>query len=110
MVCKIFFCSEFPAIPEKSWRRRRWRKPANAKRFAFQAKTKIILSRVFMVVTCYIKLFCTGADRRNGILMSLLPLVAETISETKLDQSFSNAQFNISGYEIRKRKDSHNHG
>ena len=31
-----------------------------------------------MVVTYYIKLFRTGADRHNGILMSLLPLVAET--------------------------------
>ena len=30
-------------------------------------------------ITCYIKLFCTGADRDNGILMSLLLLVAETI-------------------------------
>ena len=25
-VCKIFFCSGFPDILEKSWRRRRWRK------------------------------------------------------------------------------------
>ena len=31
-----------------------------------------------MVVTYYIKLFCTGSDRHNGILMSLLLLVAET--------------------------------
>ena len=31
-----------------------------------------------MVVTYYIKLFRTGADRHNGILMSLLLLVAET--------------------------------
>ena len=31
-----------------------------------------------MVVTYYIKLFCTVADRHNGILMSLLPLVGET--------------------------------
>ena len=39
IVCKIFFCSDFPNIPEKSWRRRkRWRKPANAKLFAFQAR------------------------------------------------------------------------
>ena len=30
-----------------------------------------------MVVTYYIKLFRTGADRYNGILMSLLLLVAE---------------------------------
>ena len=32
-----------------------------------------------MVVTYYIKLFRTGADRQNDILMSLLLLVAETI-------------------------------
>ena len=32
-----------------------------------------------MVVTYYIKLFRTGANRYNGILMSLLLLVAETI-------------------------------
>ena len=40
---------------------------------------KIALERVSMVVTFYIKLFHTGADRCNGILMSLLLLVAETI-------------------------------
>ena len=33
-----------------------------------------------MVVTYYIKLFRTGADRRNGVLMSLLLLVAEIIN------------------------------
>ena len=32
-----------------------------------------------MVVTYYIKLFRNGADRHNGILMSLLLLGAETI-------------------------------
>ena len=32
-----------------------------------------------MVVTYYIKAFRRGADRHNGILMSLLLLVAETI-------------------------------
>ena len=31
-----------------------------------------------MVVTYYIKLFRTGADRHNGVLISLLLLVAET--------------------------------
>ena len=30
-----------------------------------------------MVVTYYIKIFRTGADRRNGILMSLLLLVLD---------------------------------
>ena len=40
---------------------------------------KIALLRAFMDVTYYIKLFQMGADRRNGILMSLLLLVAETI-------------------------------
>ena len=31
-----------------------------------------------MVITYYIKLFRTGANRRNGILISLLLLVTET--------------------------------
>ena len=31
-----------------------------------------------MVITYYIKLFRTGPDKHNGILMSLLLLVAET--------------------------------
>ena len=31
-----------------------------------------------MVITYYIKLFRTGADRHNGILMSLLLLATET--------------------------------
>ena len=31
-----------------------------------------------IAVKCYIKLLSTGADRHNGILMSLLYLVAET--------------------------------
>ena len=44
-------------------------------------------SRTFasIVVTYYIKFFLTGADRRNGILMSLLLRVAEII---KLDFYF----------------------
>ena len=40
---------------------------------------KIALARAPMVVTYYNKLFSTGADRHNGILLSLLLLVAETI-------------------------------
>ena len=36
-----------------------------------------------MVINYYIKTLRTGADKRNGILMSLLLLVAETI--TSLD-------------------------
>ena len=36
-----------------------------------------------MVVTYYIKLFRTGTDEYNGILMSLLLLVAETIGFSK---------------------------
>ena len=44
---------------------------------------KIALSRASMVVTYYIKLFRTGADRHNGIVISLLFLVAETISKGK---------------------------
>ena len=41
---------------------------------------KIALLCSSMVVTYYIKLFRTGSDRHNGILMSLLLLVAETVS------------------------------
>ena len=41
---------------------------------------KTALVRAPMVVTCYIELFHTGADRHNGISTSLLLLVAETIS------------------------------
>ena len=48
-------------------------------------KGKISLLRAFMVVTYYIKLFRTGADRHNGILMSLLLLVAETIIQIQVD-------------------------
>ena len=44
--------------------------------------TKITLLRASMVVTYYIKLFRTGADRHNSILMSLLLLVAETIKRS----------------------------
>ena len=33
-----------------------------------------------MVINYYIKTLRTGADKRNGILMSLLLLVAETIN------------------------------
>ena len=36
-----------------------------------------------MVVTYYIKLFRTGANRHNGILMSLLLLDAETTNVAK---------------------------
>ena len=37
------------------------------------------LVRASIVVTYDVKIFCTGADRHNGILVSLLLLVAETI-------------------------------
>ena len=41
---------------------------------------KISLLRASIVVTYYIKLLRTGADRQNGLSMSLLLLVAETTS------------------------------
>ena len=41
---------------------------------------KIVLVGASIVVTYYIKLFRTGADRHSGILMSLILLVAETIN------------------------------
>ena len=40
---------------------------------------KIALVRTLMVVTYYIKLFCTRADRHKVILIPLLLLAAETI-------------------------------
>ena len=42
-------------------------------------KGKIAFVRASMVVTHYIKVFRTGTDKPNGILVSLLLLVAETI-------------------------------
>ena len=39
---------------------------------------KIALVRTSVIVTYYIKIFRTRADKRNGNLMSLLLLVAET--------------------------------
>ena len=50
----------------------------------FHSKEKIAFLRVSMVVTYYIKLFPTGADIHNGILMSLLLLVAESRRDSKL--------------------------
>ena len=45
----------------------------------FKAKNrKIALLRASMLVACYIKLFRTGTDRHNVILISLLLLVAKT--------------------------------
>ena len=51
---------------------------------------KIALLRASMVVTYYIKHFRKSADRRNGILMSLLLLVAETIIRTPKTTCFGN--------------------
>ena len=41
---------------------------------------KIALVHASMVVTYYVKLLLTGANKHNGILMSLLLLVAETVN------------------------------
>ena len=40
---------------------------------------KIALVQASVVVTYHVKLFRTGADRHNGILMTLLLQVAETM-------------------------------
>ena len=66
MVCKIFSCSEFP---------KRMEKIGKCKEFTFL--------RASMVVTNYIKLLRTGADKHNGILIRLLLLVAETKNKPK---------------------------
>ena len=42
---------------------------------------KIALLRASIVVTYCLKFLRTGADRHDGILMSLLPLVAETMDK-----------------------------
>ena len=57
--------------------------------FPFQ-NGKNALVRVSMVVTYYIKLFRTGADRSNSILMSLLLLVAETTIDWTIHWTHSN--------------------
>ena len=52
----------------------------------YRLKRKMAVLRASIVVTYYIKLFRTGADRHSGILVSLLLPVAETKSllESKL--------------------------
>ena len=37
MVCKIFFCSEFADVPEKSWRGKKTNRKEIAKRYALEA-------------------------------------------------------------------------
>ena len=54
---------------------------------------KIALLRASMVVTYYIKLFRTGADRHGGILMSLLLLVLETINKKAASRFFEHTFF-----------------
>ena len=50
-----------------------------------------------MVVTSYIKLCRTSVDRHNSILMSLLLLVAETVTvfTTKFDSETSHIIFSV---------------
>ena len=50
---------------------------------------------MFMVVTDYIKLFRTGADRHNDILMSFLLLVAGTKIVSVSDLSYSSFNYAI---------------
>ena len=52
-------------------------------KLVLQTETQKCFLRAFMVATYYIKLFRTEADRHDGILMSLLLLVAEAISKIK---------------------------
>ena len=62
---------------------------------------KIAILRASMVVTYYIKLFRTGADRQNGILIPLLLLVAEDnkyrvlITSQDSQQMFLNSHLGI---------------
>ena len=45
-----------------------------------------------------------------GVILKELPLDYLVIRETKLDDSFPNAQFKINGYEVRARRDRNKHG
>ena len=45
-----------------------------------------------------------------GVILKELPLDYLVISETKLDDSFPNAQLKINGYEVRARRDRNKHG
>ena len=67
--------------------RKAWTKLASARGFTFQANTKIGLLRASMVVTYYIKRFRRGTDKHNGILMSLLLPVAETMRRRKCSKN-----------------------
>ena len=58
-------------------------------------KGKIVLVRGSMVVTYYITIFRTGANRHNGILMSLLLLVAGTINSNNKNNKKSIKSYNV---------------
>ena len=45
-----------------------------------------------------------------GEILKDLLLDYLVISETKLDESFPNAQFKLNGYEVRARRERHKHG
>lgn len=51
---------------------------------------------------------CKIVDLRDTILDIVLDYLA--LSETKIDQSFFNVQFNIKGYKIRARRERINIG
>ena len=55
-------------------------------KFVLQTETQ--KWRASVVVTFYIKLFRAGVDRRNGILISLILLVTETMNWSSLPTSF----------------------
>ena len=55
---------------------------------------KITLLHASMVVTYYIKLFQTGANGHNGILMSLLLLVTETTRSLKIQWYLRESNWN----------------
>ena len=50
---------------------------------------KITPVRASMVVTYNIKFFCKNADRHNGMLISLILLVAETKTSVNLKSSLN---------------------
>ena len=65
----------------------------------FPKRKKITLVRAPVVVIYFIKLFRTWADRHNGILMSLLLPVAETIKNVGF---IENSNSNEEHFEVKK--------
>ena len=75
----------------------------------FQVKPVIMIfcpnlaKKVFLIQNRKVALLCAGADRHNGILMSLLLLVAETIKPFQIDL-LKISDFKVSGLFVSTQK------